>query len=169
MSVKYKSGSLSVVESVVRANGRRFNLVSIRLPDVVVALAMVDGRIVMERQRRHVVRKTIVEAPAGKVKPGESAANAAIRELGEETGYRASRARFLFSSYMAPGLYTRVHHYFLLTGVRKGTAHRDPDEEIKVFLMDPKRALSMVSQGRIKDGKTALLLLWAARKGLIKP
>ena len=46
-----------------------------------------DGHVVMLRQYRYLIDRWCWEVPAGGVHPGESAEQAAIRELAEEAGY----------------------------------------------------------------------------------
>src|SRR5689334_7853602 len=48
-----------------------------------------DGSVVVERQYRHPMARVMLEFPAGKIDPGEPPLSCAIRELAEETGYRA--------------------------------------------------------------------------------
>ena len=48
-----------------------------------------DGRLVVERQYRHPLARVMLEFPAGKIDPGEPPLQCAVRELAEETGYRA--------------------------------------------------------------------------------
>ena len=48
-----------------------------------------DGKIILVRQWRQALKKQVIELPAGKVDPGESFEEAAVRELKEETGYSA--------------------------------------------------------------------------------
>jgi 8-oxo-dGTP diphosphatase len=63
-----------------------------------------DGRLLLARKRRGLGTGLLV-APGGKVEPGESAVEAAVRELAEETGLvagtdqleEAGRIRFLFA------------------------------------------------------------------------
>ena len=49
-----------------------------------------DGRVVVERQWRHPLARVMLEFPAGKLDAGEAPLHCAIRELTEETGYRAT-------------------------------------------------------------------------------
>ena len=49
------------------------------------------GRIVLVRQFRPAVNQVMLELPAGHVEAGEAPAEAARRELREETGYKAGR------------------------------------------------------------------------------
>lgn len=167
MRVKYRDKTLSVDEEVTKANGRRFDFDLVSFANISVALALVDGKIVMERQKRPVIGRSILELPAGKIRRGEKASAAARREFEEETGYRAARARLLFSSYMDPGIIRHVHRYFLLTGISKGRVHRDPDEQIQVLLIRPDKAISMAKSNALVDGKTITALLWARQRGII--
>ncbi|MGZ5252537.1 MAG: NUDIX domain-containing protein, partial [Caldimonas sp.] len=50
-----------------------------------------DGRLVVERQWRHPLGRAMLEFPAGKLEAGEPPLDCAVRELFEETGYRAAQ------------------------------------------------------------------------------
>ena len=56
---------------------------------MIVALAD-DGRLVVERQYRYPMARVMLEFPAGKLDAGEPPLACAVRELAEETGYRAA-------------------------------------------------------------------------------
>ena len=49
-----------------------------------------DGRLVVERQCRYPLGRVMLEFPAGKIDAGELPSTCAVRELAEETGYRAA-------------------------------------------------------------------------------
>ena len=51
---------------------------------------LADGRLLMERQWRYPMGRAMLEFPAGKLEAGEPVLDCAIRELIEETGYRAA-------------------------------------------------------------------------------
>ena len=65
-----------------------------------------DDELVMVRQFRHGPREVTLEIPGGLVDPGESPAEAAARELLEETGYRAGGLESLGSVNPNPALFT---------------------------------------------------------------
>lgn len=75
----------------------------------VVALTAED-QLVMVRQFRHGSRSMTLEIPGGLVDPGESPADAAARELLEETGYRAGRLVSLGSISPNPALFANRCH-----------------------------------------------------------
>src|SRR3972149_119390 len=54
------------------------------------------------RQYRHSVGETILELPAGTLKPGEDPATGADRQLQEERGVRAGKLGRLLSFWVAP-------------------------------------------------------------------
>jgi ADP-ribose pyrophosphatase len=68
---------------------------SLRLPDYASTVAMVDGCILLVEQYRPAVEKVTLELPSGLVDPGETPAEAAKRELLEETGYVAAEIEVL--------------------------------------------------------------------------
>ena len=62
----------------------------IRHPGAVMIVPLLDdGRLLMERQYRYPMGRVMLEFPAGKLDAGEPPFECAVRELEEETGYRA--------------------------------------------------------------------------------
>ena len=72
-----------------------------------VILAMDEGDVILVEQYRVPLGRTCLELPAGLIgdeTEGEAVESAAIRELEEETGYRAERMTDLGYFYSSPGM-----------------------------------------------------------------
>ena len=72
-----------------------------------VILAVDEGHAILVEQYRAPLQKMCIELPAGLIgdeTEGEEAETAAIRELEEETGYRAERMEELGRFYASPGM-----------------------------------------------------------------
>lgn len=119
------------------------------------------------RQYRKAVEKELLEIPAGKLDPGETALACAERELAEETGLVAKEMRLLTTVYTSPGFTSEKISIFLATGLKTaGAAHPDEGELLTVQKIPFNHALQMVQSGEITDAKTCLALLLAAGLGL---
>lgn len=116
-------------------------------------------QVLLIRQRRHAIGADIIEIPAGTLHDGEDPQAAAIRELEEETGYRAGtmieRARF----WTTPGFTTEFMYLYEASGLVKTQTNLDEDEVIDVLIVDRDEAFRMIDDGRIQDAKTILGLL----------
>ena len=89
--------------------------------------------------------------PAGTAEPGEDPLAAAIRELREETGYRASAVRPLEALYSTPGFCEEVMYFYLAEGLQPGAQALDEDERIEVATVSLADAWSLVASGEIAD------------------
>ena len=123
-----------------------------------------DGNVVLVRQYRLPAQEALLEAPAGGVDPGESVEAAAQRELQEETGYRAERFERLTGFFVSPGFCTEFVHVFLATGLAEGRIDADADEQIEVQRVSMSEAVRLVESGAIKDAKSIIGILLAAKR-----
>ncbi len=77
-------------DRVALPNGREATREYIRHPGAAVIVPLFDdGRVLLERQYRYPMGRVVLEFPAGKLDPDESPLRCAMRELFEETGFRA--------------------------------------------------------------------------------
>jgi nudix-type nucleoside diphosphatase (YffH/AdpP family) len=108
----------------------------------------------------------MIEAAAGLL--DNAAPEERIRlEAEEETGYRLHAVRKIFEAYMSPGALTEKMHFFVAEydpGMRVGAGGglADEGEDIEVLELSFDEALAMISDGRIVDAKTIMLLQYAA-------
>jgi nudix-type nucleoside diphosphatase (YffH/AdpP family) len=110
----------------------------------------------------------LIEAAAGLL--DDASPEVRIRaEAEEETGYRLHDVEKIFEAFMSPGSITEKIHFFVAEyepsmRVSAGGGLVDEGEEIEVLELSIDEALAMISDGRIIDAKTIMLLQYAALK-----
>ena len=126
--------------------------------------ALTDKReLLFVRQYRHPYGKVLLELPAGKLdSKEEDRLSAAIRELREETGAVAQDVQFLGELYPAPGYCNEILTLYLATGLSFGDTDPDEDEFLQIERIELDKAVNMVLNGEIPDGKTQALVLKVA-------
>lgn len=131
-------------------------------PGAAVVLPVLDSdRVVLIRNLRRTVGKSLWELPAGTLEPDEPPEVCAARELEEETGYRAAKLTPLIEFFPSPGVLNERMHGYLATGLEQTAQSLDEGEEIEVFPMPTWQVRDMLKDGHIEDGKTiAMLLYW---------
>lgn len=108
----------------------------------------------------------LIEAPAGLLDNAEPEAR--IRaETEEETGFKVRHVRQIFDAFMSPGSVTERLHFFVgeyQPGDRtsEGGGNEEEGEDIAVLEIGIDKALAMIASGAIRDGKTIMLLQYAA-------
>ena len=108
----------------------------------------------------------MIEAAAGLL--DDASPEARIRaEAEEETGYRLGAIRKIFEVFMSPGSVTEKLHFFVAEyepdmRVGSGGGLASEGEDIEVLEVRIDEALAMIADGRIVDGKTIILLQYAA-------
>lgn len=124
-----------------------------------------NGFVTLVRQHRVVVDELLLEIPAGKLNyAGEDPLSCAVRELEEETGLRAESMELLTQVITTPGFCTEKIGLYLATGLHQHPAHLDQDEFLNVEKLPLSEAVDMVMRGELRDAKTALGLLMAAKR-----
>ena len=148
------------VDTVRLPDGKTAKREVVKHPGAVVILPLTDQReVVMVRQYRHATGEILLELPAGKRDGEEEPLTCARRELEEETGYRAKEMRVLTAFYTSPGFCDELIYLVMAKGLLKGEACPDDGEFIDVITLPLDKAVSMVLNGEIRDGKTGFGIL----------
>lgn len=154
------------VETFRLPDGSLYERGAVEHPGAVVLAPLRTGpdghELLMLRQYRPALRRTILELPAGTREPNESWEVCAQRELQEETGYRASRFVSLGEIWPAPGLSDERMALFLAEGLTPSSLPKDVDEEITVEPWPLRLLVAMALDNRLEDGKSVVAILRAA-------
>lgn len=141
----------------------------VRHPGAVAVLPITpSGDVLLVRQFRPAIRQPLTEIPAGLLDvDGEDALTCASRELFEETGFRHETIEFLGGSFTSAGFTDEYVHLFLAQVREAPEAGPEPGLEL---LRRPFAELVVSARsGRIRDVKTALALLLADARRLVRP
>lgn len=122
-----------------------------------------DGRLLFVRQYRHPVGAWLLELPAGGIDERDATpADAAQRELREETGHRGTLRR-IGGMFLAPGYSTEYQHVFEAHDLVEDALDADEDEDLRPERMTLDEALTAIDREEIRDAKTIAALLMYVR------
>ena len=128
-----------------------------------------DDRLTLIRQYRCAFKEQVIELPAGRIDKGETALQAAKRELREEVGLGARRWKRLLRIIPTPGFCDETVTLYRAAGLFPSASEPDPDERIEVLNLSLQAALRLVSGRKIEDGKTVVALLLEQARRIRSP
>ena len=160
MQTVYKGRVFTVeVDQMTFPNGTTHEVAVVRHRPSVVLIPMLDAdRVVLIRQYRPAIGKTMWELPAGMTDPGESPLEAAARECEEEIGLVPGKLERLGGFFPTPGFCDEELIFYRASELREPAGTRrspDEDEDIQPKVVTVAEARSMVARGDIIDLKTA--------------
>ena len=101
------------------------------------------------------------EIPAGRLDPGESAVQAAAREVLEETGWRPGPLRPLLAYHPSNGLSDQTFHLFVADGAEYVGEPSDETESERIEWVAVDRLREEIHAGGVPDGLSLTALLYA--------
>ncbi len=135
-------------------------------PDIVVIAPFTkDGKFVLCEQYRHAINTVLYQLPAGGVGKNETAEQAAIREMEEETGYVSSKVTFLRTVSVYPTKLTGLNHLFLAeNAVPEGVKEEDEMEPTRIVLKTPEELWALINDGSVHIADSLITILLAFKK-----
>ena len=118
-----------------------------------------NGNIIMVKQYRNALERDTIEVPAGGINVGEDMETAAMRELEEETGYRAEKSTFLISIRTTVAFCDERIDIYVAENLSKTEQNLDEDEYVEILEFSLEELLEMIQNGTIQDAKTISALL----------
>lgn len=152
------------VDEVELDSGRRATREVVEHPGAVAILAWDGERLAAVTQWRQAAAADLLEIPAGTREPGESPLATAQRELAEECGLTATRWEEGPTFYTAPGFSTELLTLFLATDLQPAEVPAPEDEVLDRSWLTLADALAAIDDGRIRDAKSMVGILWLARR-----
>ena len=142
------------LDDVLLPDGKKAKREYVKHSGGAAVLFIKDGCVALVKQFRYAYGKEMYEIPAGKVDEGEAPENAALRELEEETGFRALKADRLLEIYPSPGYTDEIIHIFKVTQAEFVGAKLDDGEFLNSEFMPLDSVLKRIESGEICDAKT---------------
>lgn len=118
-----------------------------------------NGNLIMIREPRTPIQKTVLSFPAGMLEEGETPEEGAIRELEEETGYKARYIKKLREVYPEIAYSDEKTIIFLAKDFEKTQRHLDETEDIEVVEVPIEEAKKLLDSGDLKSSCEIVALL----------
>ena len=126
---------------------------------VIVPLLENDDLLMVVQPRVFSKRGVLLDFPSGYIESEEDATQAALRELEEETGYKANKMLHLASYYQDEGVSDSIVHLFLATELSKvKELNLDQDEYLEPMIVNFSDLDELINKEYIKSGGSQLAI-----------
>ena len=134
-------------------------------PGAVAVLPFLDkSTLLLERQWRYPLNRSLLEFPAGKMDKGELPIVTAQRELLEETGFIANEWAYLGEFHPVSSYSTEVIFLFMARLLsRKQLPNTDDGECIDLVELKSNELINLIDNNTITDAKTISMGFWLLR------
>jgi ADP-ribose pyrophosphatase len=154
-------------DEVVHPDGSGGRYYWIDPDDVVAVVALTDaGEVVLQEQYSVRLNQSLLTCPGGGVDEGESFVEAGVRELREETGFRAGEAE-LVEVYRPSGWLRMDQAVVVATDLEVGPHERESGEDLDVYVVPTDEAVAAVRSRGPTFGSGLTPLLVAREEGLL--
>jgi len=162
-ATRARAGFLELSDLTVVGPDGEFSRSVVRHPGAVVVVPLVDDDVILIRQYRAAVGRSLLEVPAGKRDvAGEAPAQTAARELDEEIGRRPGQLTKLCEFYNSPGFTDEYTHLYCATDLTRPAPPRGVSVEERTMSIEqvPLAATAdLIATGELVDAKSIIGLL----------
>ena len=145
-----------VVGEVALDDGRTARREIIEHNGGVAIVPVLDDAVILIRQFRIAIGKTILELPAGRLEGDEEPEQRARLELAEEIGYRAGKMRLAHTYFSAAGFTNEPMHIFLAFDLEWVGQNLEEEERIELVRLPLADIQEWLVSGKIEDAKTLI-------------
>ena len=150
-------------DEVILPDGTQAKREVVNHPGGVTVVALTDeNEVLFVRQFRYPYKEVVLELPAGKLEKGSAPLENGKRELLEETGAIGYNYISLGVQYSSPGFCNETIHMYMCRIEKFETQQLDEGEFLKVEKIPLDRAVEMILNNQLFDGKTQTAVLKAA-------
>ena len=148
------------VDTVEKSDGSKVVREIVERSDCI-AVVVVDeqDRVILVRQPREAIGKSLLEIPAGGIDAGETPLEAVNRELQEEIGYAPQSVQHLGGFYASPGYCTEYLYLYLATNLVPAKLHAEDTEDIEIVRVPVSKIPALITSGEMCDAKSVAGLL----------
>ncbi|MEP0824821.1 MAG: NUDIX hydrolase [Nitrososphaera sp.] len=156
----YDNYYLTVYEDTLDLNGQdHLYIRGIRRNYSTIVPFVSDDKILVIKSYRHLVDSVQIEVPSGYIDEGENAEQAAIRELAEETGYKAERMVPVGSYTLDYSMFIQEGHIFAAYGLsREQEQQLGKMEKIDLEIMSVSQIRQLLFEGKILNAASIVAL-----------
>ena len=156
----YKGRRLTITEDRYVEDNICYERELVHVKPAVLIIAITDKRkILFVTQYRQAINHSIIDLPAGIIDENEAPMDAALRELEEETGYRANKIKLKKRIYPSCGYSDEVIYIYQATELKKTAQHLDIDEFITVSELSFDEARKLVNENKIETAVANVALM----------
>lgn len=151
------------LDEVELENGKKSSREVVGHPGgVCIAALTKENELLFVRQFRYPYHEVVLELPAGKLEPGQNPLENGKRELLEETGAVGYSYVSLGQLYPSPGYCAEIIHLYFCRVESFQQPSPDEDEFLNIEKIPLEKAVEMVLNHQIPDGKTQTAVLKTA-------
>ncbi|MBQ9265647.1 MAG: NUDIX hydrolase [Bacilli bacterium] len=125
-----------------------------------------NGKFLVEKQFRYPYQEVLYEFPAGKCDENEEPIHTALRELEEETGYKASKITYLGLMYPTCAYSDEIIYLYFAESLSKTSQNLDENENVEVIELSYEEIINLIKKGELKDAKSLCLITYLQNSSL---